>query len=311
MYPELMSGATTELERNFGHLLDRVPLLAHRTDLIELSGGITNRNVKVTTPERDYVVRISSNGSELLSIDRDAEYVHSKIASDIGIGARVFEYLPEHGLLVIDFIQGKTFTAADVSQNLERVAKSCRQLHSARTFSRDFDMFAIQKNYLKIVLERGFKLPDRYQSFESHLFAMKNAFSVLDDGKVPCNNDLLPANFIDDGDKVWLIDYEYSGNNDACFELGNIWAEAKLADEKLEELVTHYYLGARPEKVARAWLFALLARYGWTLWASIQDSISTIEFDFWEWGMEKFEQAQRDFTSLAFKANMERVTTLH
>lgn len=311
MYPELMSRATTELEATFGNLLNKVPLLSNRSALRELSGGITNRNLKVTTPQRDYVVRISSNGSDLLSIDRDAEFANSSFAADIGIGAKVFEYLPEHGLLIIDYIHGKTFDSTDVAHNLERIAKSCRQLHSAKSFTRDFNMFVIQQNYLKIVLDKGFKLPNKYQTYESQLEKMRTALAVLDDGTVPCNNDLLPANFIDDGHKVWLIDYEYSGNNDACFELGNIWAEAKLDDEQLEELITHYYLGHRPEKVARAWLFALLARYGWTLWASIQDSISTIQFDFWEWGMEKFEQAQHDFTSKKFQESLERVTSGH
>lgn len=302
-----MSQARTELEATFGHLLDRVPLLSNRHELAELSGGITNRNLKVSTPEKDYVVRISSNESNLLSIDRNSEFTNSSIAAEIGIGAKVFEYLPQHGLLVIEFINGKTFDADDVSRNLDRVAKSCRHLHSARKFDRDFDMFSIQQSYLRIVKERGFKLPNNYQDFERHLEQMWNALQVLDEGKVPCNNDLLPANFIDDGNKIWLIDYEYSGNNDPCFELGNIWAEAKLADEQLEELVTHYYLVSRPEKIARAWLFALLARYGWTLWASIQNSISTIDFDFWSWGMEKFDQAQEDFNSRKFSFNLAAV----
>ena len=130
---------------------------------------------------------------------------------------------------------------------------------------------------------------------------MAKALAVLDEGTVPCNNDLLPGNFIDDGEKIWLIDYEYSGNNDACFELGNIWAEAFLEFEKLEELVTAYYGASRPEKFARAWLFALLAKYGWTLWASIQSSASTLDFDFWDWGMHKYTEAESAFRSVKFE----------
>ena len=309
MYPELVSGARTELEETFGHLLDKVPLLSTRTNVEELSGGITNRNVKVSTPQGKYVVRISSNGSELLSIDRNSEFENSKIAADIGIGAKVYEYLPEDGLLVISFIEGKTFSAMDVSYNLERIAKSCRQLHSAPPFARDFDMFTIQKSYLRIVQEKGFKLPLGYLQFEEKFQKIREAMQVLDDKKVSCNNDLLPANFIDDGQKIWIIDYEYSGNNDPCFELGNIWSEAKLDYDKLSELVTHYYLGDRPEKIARAWLFALVARYGWTLWASIQSAISTIDFNFWDWGLEKFEDAKRDFSSSEFSRALEAVTS--
>jgi len=137
---------------------------------------------------------------------------------------------------------------------------------------------------------------------------MKAALAVLDEGRVPCNNDLLPANFIDDGEKLWLIDYEYSGNNDACFELGNIWSEAKLSLSALDELVTSYYAGPRPEKLARAWLFALLAKYGWTLWASIQSSVSDIDFDFWQWGMEKFEDVEESFASDKFEKALAQVT---
>jgi thiamine kinase-like enzyme len=137
---------------------------------------------------------------------------------------------------------------------------------------------------------------------------MKRAFAVLDESKVPCNNDLLPANFINDGERIRLIDYEYSGNNDACFELGNIWSEAKLPRQALDDLVRAYYGGIRPEKIARAWLFALLAKYGWTLWASIQSSISDLDFDFWSWGAEKYEDAQKSFTSREFEKALFEVT---
>ena len=93
---------------------------------------------------------------------------------------------------------------------------------------------------------------------------------------MPCNNDLLAANFIDDGDQIWLIDYEYAGNNDACFELGNIWSECHLTLDELEELITAYYGKPLRNKVARAQLQGLMSRYGWTLWASIQDQLEPL-----------------------------------
>jgi thiamine kinase-like enzyme len=288
-------------------LLNQVPRLKVRDEVSELSGGLTNRNLKIKTPTGDYVARISSNKSALLYIDRGAEYENSKIAAQIGIGAPVYDFLPEFGLLVIGFLQGKTFNPYDVANNLARIAKSVKKLHSAPKFVSDFDMFVIQQNYLKIVQERNFRLPDNYLAFSSNLSQMKQALSVLDEGKVACNNDLLAANFIDDGNQIWLIDYEYSGNNDACFELGNIYSESSLSYEQLTELVDAYYGKHRPEKVARAWLFALLARYGWTLWASIQAAISDIEFDFWDWGMQKYEVAQKDFSSKQFNQALDSV----
>jgi thiamine kinase-like enzyme len=298
----------SQSSHEYNNLLNKVPRLQNRTAVKELSGGLTNRNLRISTPTGDFVARISSNKSSLLAIDRQSEYENSKIAAGIGVGAPVFDYLPDFGLLVIGYIPGKTYSEIDVSNNLSRIANACNQLHKAPRFTRDFDMFVIQENYQKLVTESGFRFPNGYHQYTEHVSKIKAAFAVLDEGRVPCNNDLLPANFIDDGKKLWLIDYEYSGNNDACFELGNIWSEAKLPLDALEELVTAYYGDFRPEKLARAWLFALMAKYGWTLWASIQSSVSDIDFDFWQWGMEKFEDVEESFASSKFEQALIQVT---
>jgi thiamine kinase-like enzyme len=303
MYPELMSGAT-ELESTFGALLDQVPLVKNRTSVTELSGGLTNRNLAIESDGTKYVARISSNSSDLLNINREDEYKNTILAADVGIGATVHDYLPGQGLLLISYINGKTFGAQDIANNLPRVAKSVRTLHSAKPFVSDFNMFTLQKRYLDIVQSNNFIYPDKYLDYEGHIADLKKALSVLPSEIVPCNNDLLPGNFIDDGDKIWLIDYEYSGNNDACFELGNIWAEAFLEYDALVELIDSYYGAHRPEKIARAWLQSLMAKYGWTLWAAIQASISDIDFDFRAWGGEKFDLAQSQFSSDLFKKSL-------
>jgi thiamine kinase-like enzyme len=307
MYPELVIDSSTSLESTYGALLDEVPILQNRDSLLELSGGITNHNLLVATKSGKYVARISSNTSALLSIDRESEYRNSKLAAEIGIGAPVLDYLPGKGVLVIGYLNGRTYSAKDVRENLPRIAQSCRLLHSAQPFVRDFNMFDIQRKYLKIVQERGYRLPKDYLNYADKIWQMYEAMKILDAGTVPCNNDLLPGNFIDDGKQIWIIDYEYSGNNDACFELGNIWAEAFLELADLEELVNAYYGGSRPEKFARAWLQALLGKYGWTLWASIQSSISELDFDFWSWGMAKYEIAQSEFSSDFFPKMLHQV----
>lgn len=303
MYPELMPGAT-ELESTFGALLDQVPLVKNRTSVTELSGGLTNRNLAIESDGTKYVARISSNSSDLLNINREDEYKNTILAAEVGIGATVHDYLPGQGLLLISYINGKTFGAQDIANNLPRVAKSVRTLHGAKPFVSDFNMFTLQKRYLDIVQSNNFIYPDKYLDYEGHIADLKKALSVLPPEIVPCNNDLLPGNFIDDGEKIWLIDYEYSGNNDACFELGNIWAEAFLEYDALVELIDSYYGAHRPEKIARAWLQSLMAKYGWTLWAAIQASISDIDFDFRAWGGEKFDLAQSQFSSELFKKSL-------
>jgi len=284
-------------------LLDRIPLFRGVTrDVSELAGGLTNRNYKVTTPDGCFVVRVSPKDADLLSIDRNNEYRNSVVAAQSGVGAPVVEYLPDEGVLVVGFIDGVTFTddSFSIEGNVARVAASCRRLHAGRRFVNDFNMFDIQRDYLRLVRERGFRLPDDYLEFMPQVEMIRGALVAQDEGTVPCNNDLLAGNFVDDGAQVWLIDYEYSGNNDACFELGNIWSECGLSIDALAELVTAYYSRASHSMIARARLLGLAAKYGWTLWGAIQEATSPLDFDFWSWAMERFEAAAAEFAAPGF-----------
>lgn len=277
----------------------------------ELPGGLTNANHKVVTERGAFVVRRWSEDTGLLAIDRDNEYENSVRAAEAGVGAPVVGYLPEHNTMVFAFVEGRTMSAEDLRNGgrVGEVAQACRRLHSARRFRDDFDMFDIQPRYLGIVRERGFRLPERYLEFEPQVAAIREALAVRDEGTVPCNNDLLAENFLLKRDgSFWLIDYEYSGNNDACFELGNVWSESNLAPEQLGELVGSYYGRPLRHKVARARLWGVMSKYGWTLWASIQDGVSGIDFDFWGWGMEKYERAVAEFDDPEFERLLDEAT---
>jgi thiamine kinase-like enzyme len=290
---------TSELD----DVLDEVAVLRGRPrEVALLPGGLTNHNYKVTTPDGAYVVRVCADDAGALAINRDHEHRNSVLAAQAGVGAPVVEYLPERHVLVIGYIDGETFTDAsfDVAGNVARVAAACRQLHTGAAFVNGFDMFDTQRRYLGIVQHHGYRLPKRYLEHAPQVERIRAALDADPAPLVPCNNDLLAANFVDDGEKIWLIDYEYSGNNDACFELGNIWSECHLDDDQLDELVTTYCGRPRPSRVARAKLQGLMSRYGWTLWASIQAATSPIEFDFWTWGMEKYDAAERMFAGAEF-----------
>ncbi len=298
------------MSADFDALFDRTASLAARPRTVsELPGGLTNRNYKVTTPAGAFVARLSTGGTELLAIDRDCEYRNSVTAAAAGAGAPVIEYRPQDRLLVVGYIDGRTFTAADVaqSQNIPRIARACRRLHGGGRFGNDFNMFDVQRGYLAVARSRGFRIPDGYDALLPHCQAAEQALAGRPTKTVPCNNDLLPANFIDDGDRIWLIDYELSGNNDACFELGNIAAESHLDDDALAALVTAYYGQPRRSRIARARLLGLAGMYGWTLWGAIQHGASPIDFDFWAWAMERFEGAAAGFTAAGFQKTLEDV----
>ena len=275
-------------------LIERVDVLRGRPlEVMELSGGLTNRNYKVSAPDGIYVVRISNSDTGALAIDRDNEYRNSCIAAESGVGAPVHAYIPEESALVIGYLEGRTLTDADFGRPgvIERVAESCRRLHGGERFVNDFDMFDVQRGYLAVVRQHGYRLPDGYLDFGDTVARIRGALATRRGPAVACNNDLLAGNFIDDGGPIRLIDYEYSGNNDACFELGNIWSECHLDDDQLELLVSSYFGTRLANKMARVRLWGLVSQYGWTLWASIQEGISDIEFDFWPWGLEKYERA--------------------
>ena len=144
----------------------------------------------------------------------------------------MIDYRPDLGILLVGFLEGATLTNADLQRPevLARVAQGVGTLHSGPRFRDRFDMFERQPAYLKAVQDNGFRLPADYLDFADDFAAISGSLKPGDQTTVPCNNDLLAGNFVDDGERVWLIDYEYSGNNDPCFELGNIWAECGLSD---------------------------------------------------------------------------------
>lgn len=275
-----------------------------------LPGGLSNRNYRLQTSRGTFVVRVSDPESSALAINRNVEMRNSLAAAAAGVGAPVVDFVPDAGLLVVGWIEARPFGPEDIADpaNWPRIAEACRKLHGGPRFCNEFDMFDIQEGYLEICKSRGYRLPDGYLSYMAHVARMKAAMRSTREETVPCNNDLLPANFIDDGKKIHIIDYEYSGNNEASFEIGNIWSEANLSLEGLEGLVTCYWGTYRPDKVARARLWGLMSKFGWTLWAVIQANISNIDFNYWEWGMEKFDRAVEEFEGPEFEALIEAVS---
>ncbi|MET1039309.1 MAG: phosphotransferase [Aeromicrobium sp.] len=285
-------------------LLDRVPALAGRPRTVEeLTGGLTNQNLKVTTPGGTYVVRLARGDTSLLGIDREAESFNTKAAEASGAGAPFVDYRPDLGVLVIEFVGGRSYVNDDlrVPGVLPRVATAMRTLHAGPRFATEFDMFARQPAYLRTCVDLSFRIPDDYTAYLDSFARVRAALAACSVDTVPCNNDLLAGNIVDDGTRIWLIDYDYAGNNDACFELGNTWTECELDDDHLAELVTAYAGHESPQLVARTRLQATVSRYGWSLWGFIQAGSSTDDFDYFGWGRERFDKAVADFRSPRFE----------
>ena len=295
-----------------GVLFDEVPALSGGPRTIEeLPGGLTNLNLKVSTPDGTYVVRLGRGDTSLLGIDRDAESFNTRAAEASGAGAPFVDYRPDLGLLVIAFVGGRSYDDADLRTPgaLPRVAEAMRMLHAGPRFVNDFDMFVRQPAYLQTCAERGFPIPGDYTAYAGQFAQIRIALAACARPTVPCNNDLLAGNIVDDGERIWLIDYDYAGNNDAFFELGNTWTECELDEEHLAELVTAYIGHEAPQLVARARLQATVSRYGWALWGFIQAGRSTDDFDYRAWGQERFDKAVADFRSPGFGALLDEAAS--
>jgi len=262
-------------------------------------------------PPLDLVVRCSSSDAGLLGIDRDAEHANTAAAASAGVGAPVVEYRPDLGMLVIGYLQAVALEDADFTEVdvMSRAADACRRLHAGPRFVNDFDMFARQAGYLATVQQKGFPLPATYTDHADAWADVHEALAVAPRPTVPCNNDLLAANYLDDGDRVWLIDYEYSGNNDACFELGNTSTECEFTPEMTEGWTAAYFGTPTPADLARVRLQALCSQYGWSLWGFIQAASSPIDYDFHSWGMHRFEKAEATFRGPDLKRLLEDVAS--
>jgi len=258
-----------------------------------LSGGLTNENYLVEAEGERYVMRIPGASTELLSIDRANEVHNTMAAAETGIGPRVLEHLPELDVMVLELIPGATMSAETLQSvhMARRMAESFKRLHSARRFLQDFDMFRLIETYLRIVDEHHVTIPHGYRDRLPVVAEIERAVSVHALPAVSCHNDLLCENFIDDGTSLRIVDYELSGNNDPCFDLGNSAQEAIFGDDLREILCEGYFGRADPRQLARMNLFALMSDVGWTLWGAIQAKISTIDYDFTAYYTARWERA--------------------
>jgi thiamine kinase-like enzyme len=258
-----------------------------------VTGGLTNTNYRVIAGGDSYFVRIPGESTDLLAVDRENEYYNTKAAAQAGVGPEVKYYLPEDQVMVLEFIEGKTMSneSLHASGMPSIIAQSIHQLHSGPRFKTDFNMFRLTEFYLRIVDQYEVPIPSGYHEHLATFRQIEKALAVNPLPNVPCNNDLLAENYLYDGEKMWLIDYEYSGNNDPCFDLGNTCQELEYDESRILELCESYFGQAYPDKVARMKLFMIMSDVGWALWAAIQQKISKIEYDFWGWAIERWARA--------------------
>ncbi len=259
-----------------------------------IDGGLTNHNFRVDVDGVPHFVRIPGAETDLLAVDRGNELANTRAAAIAGAGPRVVHHLAAWDVMVLEWLDATTMSNAAFQEpgQTRRIAEVLRRLHAGPRFRGDFDMVALAARYLRLIDERGFDVPPGYREHMGAIPRIDAALRAHPAATVPCHNDLLAENYLDDGSRLWIVDYEYSGNNDPTFEVGNTAQELGFDEGRLTELVAGYFGEATPALLARCRLQMIMSDVGWTLWAAIQARISPIDYDFWGWAMDRWARAE-------------------
>jgi len=264
-----------------------------------IDSGITNINFEVIVDEKSFFLSMPSSNSELLDIDYKNKYYNNKICGEINISPRVIHFIESENLLVTEFIKSKVSSMFQSSKEIEQLVKNIKLLHNANPFLRKFDMFN-QISYYQSILKKD-ALPKKLFKYVNIINTLKQKLYLSNDKLVPCHNDLLAANIINKGNQIFIVDFDYSGNNDPCFELGNLSVEMEYDDEQINKLVESYYGKINGNMISRVNLQGVVSDIGWSLWSYVQAENSNLNFDYNTHAIFRLERAINKMESKEYK----------
>ena len=266
-----------------------------------LGGGITNHNLKVEVDGETFVLRVAGKDTDLLGIDRTVELAATKSAAALGVGPEVVAFVEPEGWLVTRFVDGEIPPLARMREHdlLARVARALRAFHDGPAIPGTFDSFRVVEDYGRIAAERGGEIPaafDWAREIARRIEQLRRGAEA-----VSCHNDLLNANFLDDGEHLRIVDWEYAGMGDPFFDLGNLAVNNGLDAAAQALLLEEYFGDVRDVHRARLALMRIVSDFREAMWGVVQQGISKLDFDY-------VDYADRHFTRLLTNAAHERLT---
>ncbi len=267
-----------------------------------LGGGITNTNFLVRDGDRRRVVRVGAD-IPVHGVMRFNELAASRAAHAAGISPAVIHAEP--GILVLEHIEGRTLEPADVSARLEEVVALLHRAHHEipkhlRGPALVFWVFHVVRDYAHTLEEGGSRLRHRLPEFLAMAERLEKAVGAIE--LVYGHNDLLAANLIDDGDRLWLIDWDYAGFNSPLFDLGGLVSNNELSAAERDRVLELYFDRPPTDELryrAQAMLTASLLRE--SMWSMVSEIHSTIDFDFrayTEENLARLARAYREFQEM-------------
>jgi thiamine kinase-like enzyme len=276
-------------------ILQRIPKFASRNDLsiVELTGGITNKNYKITVDGESFVLRMGGNETKYLGIDRKIEYECSLLASQIGVAPEPIAFLEPEGYIVARFISGNGIPTEEIGteENIKHVLESMKAYHALEFFPGSFSPFRVAEEYAKTARSFDVKLPDKMDWYLEKSHEIETAMYGREPLQLrPCHNDLLNANFIDDGTRIRILDWEYAGMGDIFFDLGNFAVQHDFNDEQDEILLKVYFGQPTDSQRAHQKLMKIMSDLREAMWGMVQVGVSKLDFDYVGYAQKYFDR---------------------
>ncbi|MBI2758375.1 MAG: phosphotransferase [Chloroflexi bacterium] len=286
-------------------ILQRVPRFASATNITiaELTGGITNKNYKITIDGETYVLRLGGNETKFLGIDRKTEYECSLLASRAGIAPEPVAFIEPEGYIIARFISGTPIPAGQIGteSNIQRVIASIKQYHALDHFPGSFSPFRIAEDYYKTARSFDIKLPGKIDWYLKRSREIEKAvYRRKPLQPRPCHNDLLNGNFVDDGVRIRILDWEYAGMGDIFFDLGNFAVQHEFNDEHDEILLKTYFGQPTDSQRAHQKLMKIMSDLRESMWGMVQLGISKLGFDYAGYAQKYFDRFEESVTQPVF-----------
>ncbi len=303
-----------ELAEELIAALQRIPETEGRhLALTALSGGITNRKLLITPSDGEdgYVIRLGGNDTHLLGISREVEHAATVAAAGVGVGPEVVAFIRPEGYLVTRFVVGEPVSLAQVHEQpvIARVADSLRRIHEGPAIPGLFVPFRIVEAYRALAISHGVAIPQAWDRAHEVSRRIERAFLEAPTELRPCHNDLLNANFIDDGRRIRIVDWEYAGMGDPFFDLGNFSVNHDLSPEQDAWLLEAYDGEVRAPRLARLTLMRVVSDFREAMWGVLQQAISTLDVDFVAYANEHFLRLLSNSQGAAFERSMREVAS--
>lgn len=278
--------------------LARIPHWAGLSDLkiTLLTEGITNQNYRIEAGGESFVLRIAGANTELLGIDRTNEIAAHQTAAAIGIAPEILYVIEPEGYIVSRFITGRPLPPDEIARPelVRRVAQVIRRVHAMNAIPGTFSPFRVVETYTHTAQQYGVAFPDNFDWLLARMGDIEAAFWHDPFTPCPCHNDLLNANFLDDG-QVRILDWEYAGMGDRFFDLSNFSVNHNFGDEQDRLLIEAYFGEVTPARLARLKLMKIMSDFREAMWGMVQIGISQLDFDFREYADKHFKRMTANF----------------